>query len=426
MSRRIHTEILQRTYEENQATWESPSFAPLLARFQELKSQLQSSSPLQYLNPLPVDDEESTRTAEWQVWNQLLRPFVERGDTWLTAPWVVSEFYVYRRLMQVIGYFDKSSPGYKWDPFLSQKRAGWQSSVTQAEPLLRQLGTTVQQHGVTVAFSFSLWGNQMDLSLWPVDAGVTKEDLEAPGADHSRFIHTAASDYLLHDDSTELANYCYNTLQKAHDGGQVDIIVDNAGLELVTDLILAQYLIESKVAQCVTFQLKSHPTFVSDAMEKDLRETVDYYATLDESLYPQCAKAGQLWKQMLENEQWKCQEHGFWVQPHAMWDMASSSPQLYQDLNHRCDLAVVKGDANYRRLLGDLQWPMTTPFDDIVGAYFPCPVVALRTLKSELGCGILAEQVQRAQQLHPQDWMVNGKFGVIQFAKGISKEEKSV
>jgi len=32
-----------------------------------------------------------------------------------------------------------------------------------------------------------------------------------------------------------------------------------------------------------------------------------------------------------------------------MWDMHEP---LFQNMNSRCDLAFVKGDANYRRLLG--------------------------------------------------------------------------
>lgn len=33
------------------------------------------------------------------------------------------------------------------------------------------------------------------------------------------------------------------------------------------------------MAEKVTFQLKSHPTFVSDALEKDLLQTVEHYAS---------------------------------------------------------------------------------------------------------------------------------------------------
>ena len=57
---------------------------------------------------------------------------------------------------------------------------------------------------------------------------------------------------------------------------------------------------------------------------------------------------------------------------------------------------------------------------DVVGAYFPCPVCALRTLKAELGCGMDAEQVERAKSLDDQ-WLVNGRFGVVQFSEGANK-----
>ena len=80
------------------------------------------------------------------------------------------------------------------------------------------------------------------------------------------------------------------------------------------------------------------------------------------------------------------------------------------------DLAFVKGDANYRRLLGDRQWDYSAPFRDVVGCYFPCPVCALRTLKAEVGCGMAREQVERAMALD-DEWMVNGRFGVVQFSK---------
>jgi hypothetical protein len=120
----------------------------------------------------------------------------------------------------------------------------------------------------------------MDLSLWPADAANSNVDVFST-------ILASASENLLHDDSAALSNLCDKLRQKG--GGMVDIIVDNAGFELVTDLALAQYLVESGIAKVVTFQLKSHPTFVSDALEKDLRETVEHYATLDATPVPECA-----------------------------------------------------------------------------------------------------------------------------------------
>jgi len=77
------------------------------------------------------------------------------------------------------------------------------------------------------------------------------------------------------------------------------------------------------------------------------------------------------------------------------------------------DLLISKGDANYRRLLGDRHWPFTTPFDDIVG-YLPAPLLALRTFKSEVAAGLHPEQVADLDKNDP-DWLINGKWGVIQF-----------
>jgi hypothetical protein len=74
--------------------------------------------------------------------------------------------------------------------------------------------------------------------------------------------------------------------------GNIDIIVDNAGFELVSDLALADHLVSSGVAKAVTFRLKGHPTFVSDALGKDLRDTVDRYEPLSPESHPHGHAAG--------------------------------------------------------------------------------------------------------------------------------------
>lgn len=410
MSRRVDGEILERTYEENKEEFESEEFKQVLQNFQALRKSLQSAATtkLAYLDALPEDAPEE-RVREWNEWKEVLAPFVEAGDTWLTAPWMVTEFYVYRLLMQALGYWDKKSAGYQYDPFAKAKRAGLTSSAASAEPMLTRIpNLPATKEGIELAAAFALWGNKMDLSLWPADAANQNVDVFTD-------ILEKAAENLLHDDSDALGDYCDKL--RAAGGGNVDIVVDNAGFELVTDLALAQHLVESGIAKCVTFQLKSHPTFVSDALEKDLLETVDYYANLDAAAYPNAKKAGQVWQQFIADGKWKCNEDNFWVQPFSMWDMTEP---LRTDMKERCDLAFIKGDANYRRLLGDRMWEFTAPFGDVVGAYFPCPVCALRTLKAELGCGMDADQVERAKSLDDQ-WLVNGRFGVVQFGEGADK-----
>ena len=408
MSRRVDEEILQRTFDDNKETFETEPFQPILKRFQQLREDLRSSSKLKMLDELPAGASEE-RKREWKEWKEILQPFLDRGDTWLSAPWMVTEFYVYRRLIQAIGYWDAGTPGYLFDPFIQQKRLGLESSVGSAEPMLEKIPNVPKTaEGIDLAASIALWGNKMDLSIWPADTKNSDIDVFSS-------ILESASENLLHDDLDVLGEYCETLRRKG--GGNVDIIVDNAGFELITDLALAQHLVESGIASCVTFQLKSHPTFVSDALEKDLLEHVEHYTALDGTKYPNCKKAGDKWKQYLKDGRWKCHEDNFWVQAYAMWDMTEP---LRSDLKKRCDLAFVKGDANYRRLLGDRMWDFTSPFEDVVGSYFPCPVCALRTLKAEIGCGMDADQIAKAKKLD-DNWQVNGRFGVVQFGKGAER-----
>jgi Damage-control phosphatase ARMT1-like domain len=402
-----------------------------------LRTELQfaATTPLTALSLPSSGDVDQQQRKEWEEWNKILLPYIENRDTWLSAPWLVTEFYVYRRLMQCFDYWNPQSAGYMYDPFITQKRNGLISSTGNAEPALTKLQVLLEQlhqcegedgtlvrAGFLFATQLSLWGNKMDLSLWPADVNAASTDVFSS-------ILEQASTNLLHDDSNQLNDYCCQTLRMRNRSSDespaskvhVDIIVDNAGFELVTDLSLAQYLIESGIACTVTFQMKSHPTFVSDALEKDLLETVEYYEGLDPSQFPACAHAGQQWRKMLNKGQWVCVEHSFWVQPLAMWDMHES---VRSELQSRCNLAFVKGDANYRRLLGDRTWDLSAPFEDVVGCYFPVPVCALRTLKAELGCGMGRQQVERAASLDP-NWMTNGRFGVVQFGRGSNWNKNS-
>jgi len=425
MSRRVDEEILQRTYDDNKEIWETKEFSGILQRFQDLRNELQNAAATKLaLPPAPPEGCSDVRQTEWDEWKQILDPFVSKEDTWLEAPWMVTEFYVYRRLLvDVIGYWDEfdrfeesgsvKNPGYLYDPFAPQKRAGLESSVASAESVMAKINNLVDSsgengdidQGTKLATSIALWGNKMDLSLWPADTKTATKDIFSAILDK-------AQEGLLHDDSSGLVEYCEKL--RAKGGGNVDIIVDNAGFELITDLALGQYLVESGIAKCVTFQLKSHPTFVSDALEKDLLEHVNHYAEMDDA-YPNAKLSGSKWKSFLENGSWKCSENNFWVQAFPMWEMTEP---LWSDMHERCDLAFVKGDANYRRLLGDCQWDMSgASFQDVVGNYFPCPVCALRTLKAEIGCGMEADQVERAKSLD-DNWLTNGRFGVLQIGSG--------
>lgn len=56
---------------------------------------------------------------------------------------------------------------------------------------------------------------------------------------------------------------------------KVDLITDNAGVELISDFCLVSILIELKLTDCVTLRVKSIPLFVSDVMVKDIQLHID-------------------------------------------------------------------------------------------------------------------------------------------------------
>ena len=51
------------------------------------------------------------------------------------------------------------------------------------------------------------------------------------------------------------------------------------------------------------------------------------------------------------------------------------------------------------------------PFED-VSAYWGCPVCCLRTMKSEVACGISREDERRASE-EDGSWLVSGRYGVV-------------
>lgn len=390
MSRRANDEILQRTFEENKDFFKTNPEA--YKNFMQLRDELKNSSTIRFLLSQGYEDEED--------WREILEPYVLQKKTWLSAPWLVTEFYLYRRILEAIGYFNKScSNTYQKDLFERQKHAGI-SSVSSVEGVLERVSglKTFSPENLSLMMSISLWGNQMDLSIWPTGSDNRENAL-------LKVIQTS-SENLLWDDTDDICRYC----SSLHNIEYIDIVVDNAGIELVTDLILAEYLITSNIANQIRFRLKSFPTFVSDAMEKDLRFTVEYYSNIDSTKYPYCHEAGKRWKQFLESGKFVCLENNFWVQPKPMWDI----PLDLKNEITKSSLTFIKGDANYRRLLGDRQWEFAKhSFQNVVGDYFPTPVVALRTLKAEIGCGMKQHKIDRAKSID-KNWLVNGKFGVIQ------------
>jgi hypothetical protein len=329
------------------------------------------------------------------AWRGYVEPYLDAG--WLEAPWFFAEVYFFRRILEAIGYYTPG-PGNGVDPYLSQKRQGLEAVQPSVQAMAPRLHDWVQAEGwspgnLEELIQADLWGNQADLSLWPAGEG------ERPG--HEDESHQR--EHTLIDDTPALLAHLADLKGRPI---QVDVILDNVGLELAGDLFLADFLLGNRVAEGVNFHAKPHPTYVSDAMIKDVNEMLSSFAGSEDLRVR--ALAGRLLGYR-DAGRLRFATHYYWTSPLSFWEMPAP---LNQDLG-RGDLVICKGDANYRRLLGDRHWPFTTPFADIV-RYFPTSLLALRTLKSEVAAGLQPGQAEEMFQKDP-DWLTDGKWGVIQF-----------
>jgi hypothetical protein len=340
----------------------------------------------------PLDEPAAPDRQEWDAY---IAPY--KGESWLAVPWFFAETYFYRRILEAVGYFQPGA-GFMVDPFAHQKKLGLENSL----PLIRSLSARVDffitgslstQEALQALLYADLWGNRADLSLWPADRSKPADEVG----------HGRPDSALLADDAPQAADYLVS-LPKP---GKGVIVLDNAGFELAADLLLGYYLLSKGIAQELILQVKIHPTFVSDAIDADVHHTL---AVLGDDDQPALRRQAQ---ELLEAEQrgrLKLVGEPFWTSPLSGWQMPNA---VREELARSC-LIIVKGDANYRRLLGDRHWPYTTPFVDIL-RYAPAPLLALRTLKAEVASGLPPDRILALAKSEP-DWMTNGKWGVIQFA----------
>jgi uncharacterized protein with ATP-grasp and redox domains len=337
-----------------------------------------------------------TNAPDMPGWQHHVTPYLDHN--WLQVPWFFAETYFYRYLIAIVDFFRTGL-----DPFAYQKHQGLQTTLVRSRALAVQLQHLLADgwhpESVMHLLTLALWGNQADLSLWAAD------DVTQPS-------HTDTDSqqaHLLVNDAEAVAHYL-TTLPVAQGVRpvRVDCLLDNAGLELLGDLCLTDYLLSTGQVHTVQWHLKLHPTFVSDAMIADVHATLVFLANDTDAALQTLVERLQ---RFLTNGRWQLHTHPFWTSPLPMWEMPDDLRQALAGAH----LVISKGDANYRRALGDAHWPFTTPFADVV-SYFPAPIVFLRTCKAEVIAGLSSAQVHDLMQRDPE-WLSNGKWGVMQFVR---------
>lgn len=304
------------------------------------------------------------------------------GQPWLDAPFLWSESYFYWRLLDAIGFF---GPG-PWrgaDPFGYLKTAELEDR--QLEPDLAALGDLARrpaEEQTRALLLASLWGNRADLGF----------RIGRPAG-----LSDPAATRLVDDHSGEL-------LSALGPAASVALVADNAGRELLADLVLIDHLLEHGYAASVTLHVKPQPYYVSDATAADVAACLYRLAATrgrSSQIARRLSSAAGSGTISLYTHEFYCAP---WSYHHMPADLAAEFG--------RASLTILKGDLNYRRLVGDRAWPPAIPFTDVV-AYFPGPVAALRTLKSDVITGIDPSALTRLDAAGPH-WRTDGTHGLIQ------------
>jgi hypothetical protein len=299
--------------------------------------------------------------------------------SWGQCDWFFAENYAYRCLAEAVDFWQRGR-----DPFLPIKREEYASNAHRTaldsaatlrgerNELLRQL------------LLASVFGNRMDLSF---------------AASRERGVAAASADLLIDDRSTVIELLGART-------GAVHLVIDNAGTELSVDLVLAARLLELLSAPLV-LHVKVHPCFVSDAIAADLRWFIGAEASDAQTLWKSWSPAARGCRERLHaalaSGQLEIAPHEFWNGPRSLWECP---PDLEQRFSH-ARLVILKGDAHYRRAVGDALWSPEVPFAAVTG-YFPAPLLALRTLKSDPIVGLRPGLAQELESVDPR-WRVNGQ-----------------
>ncbi|MEV0966384.1 damage-control phosphatase ARMT1 family protein [Streptomyces sp. NPDC049910] len=307
------------------------------------------------------------------------------GRSWYDAPFLWAESYFYRRLLSAVGYIG-SGPWQGVDPFAPFKRAELRGEAVEEElRALDALAYAPSHERATALLHASLWGNRADLGF-SISAG------ESGTSD-------AATSALVADDSATLWQ-----LLPAGTSATVAVVADNAGRELIPDLVLIDHLLEHGHAERVALYVKPYPYYVSDAMTADV---VDCLRRLTQAPGEAGRIGGRLWKAMAAGTL-EVRTHSFFCAPLPYEEM----PEDLRVGFASATLTILKGDLNYRRLVGDQLWHPTAPFADLT-AYFPGAVAALRTLKSDVIVGLEQGALDTLERSGAA-WRTSGTHALIQ------------
>ncbi|KAK4685763.1 damage-control phosphatase, subfamily III, partial [Tremellales sp. Uapishka_1] len=368
----------------------------------------------------PIEDDGGSNVA---CYNEELALIPDEEKRWFTINWLFAECYLYRRIRN---FFAMTQHWTEFDPFFASKSETYKSSSAAILHLAKSINSLSSQPDLAkdydapgspleIAFmemvQADLWGNATDLSLLVDLKYEDLQKLQAVGAK----AQAEQSKMILRNDLDKV----WKHLKTVKDG-RVDIVLDNGercplGFSiasdqkrpswLYTDFILADFLVShTPFVSQVVFHPKTIPWFVSDVLPYDFTWAVE---TLKDASFFSTAAAftasdveevellADRWQGHLDSGRFKLSVPldtklgaitplgDFWTTQFAYQDLPVVDPELLSELR-QSDLVLFKGDLNYRKLIGDAKWPVTTPFEDALGPLAgKFNLLSLRTNKAD-------------------------------------------
>ena len=337
--------------------------APVRRSLEQLARDIEGDAPL----PAPV-----LPAPDFDAWSEAHAEHA--GESWLHAEWFHSELAVYREVAARCRFWETER-----DPFAPAKLEELQGDRvwTRLSAALDVQGT--RQERVDLLLDECLWANRVDLS-YAVAASAGRKDDDLIVDERAR--------------ATEVLT---------RGGASVHLIADNTGAELALDLALVDALLEDP-ACTVALHVKMQPVFVSDALARDVWQLMDVMRGKGE-------RGRQLEGRLraaFEAGRLRLMPDPFWSGPRFLWE----APARIARALAAATAVLLKGDANYRRLVGDAPWPAEQPFAD-AAACVGTAVVCARTMKSDSVLGLAAGQSSELDRVDPR-WRIDGRRGVIQ------------
>ncbi|VDL67608.1 unnamed protein product [Nippostrongylus brasiliensis] len=255
--------------------------------------------------------------------------------TWYKVDWLFAECYMYRR---IVGATAKTKYLKTFDFFREQKIEGFNSQYAR-----EQIRDGIR-YMLAVAQKLTVQQEKETLEV------LLKAEAPIEGA------RVLDSFILCNDLGLAIESFFLKMQDKGH-RREFHIVLDNAGPELMGELIFAEYLLQTNLAEKVVLHGKEYPYFVSDVTKEDFEWTLNELNNLGDVFRTMYEKLSA----RVNTNQLVFRDHRFWTYPQPYCEMRNVAPDLYSELS-MASLIMFKGDLNYRKLVADRDWAYDTPF----------------------------------------------------------------